>query len=88
MLGKAEKKTMEFTKDMGTVEVQNFDFKVPAGCLCLAKMSLKFMIAGKTGWQEVVRKTMNPSCIIGAFITPGVYEQDSRKRWIQIVKFE
>lgn len=88
LLGNAERQNVKVNLGMEKLEAQNFNFKIPGGCLCLTTMSLTYSIAGKSGWKDVGSKKHNPSCIIGAFITPGAYQQDSRIRWLAMVKFE
>lgn len=88
VLGTAEVESVDFTLANDTLDAQLFKFRVPGGCLCLLKMTLKFAVAGKTGFKKLGSNKVNPSCIIGALITPGVYEQDSRKRWLEMIKFD
>jgi len=85
---KTESQGLEMTKYMELLAAHTFTFEVPDGCLCIVSMSLRFFNAGTTGWIPLYDKKINPSCICGALVTPGTYQQDKRKRWVDMVRFE
>ncbi|WP_139298303.1 hypothetical protein [Pedobacter hartonius] len=81
---------LEMTKYMKVLEPHRFTFEVPGGCLCIVSMSLKFFNAGTIGWIPLHDKKINPSCICGALITPGTYQQGKLsvgRKWSDLNNF-
>ena len=88
VLGKSESQSLDVTRHTKTLAAHTFSFNVPTGCLCIATLSLRYSIAGKSGWKAITNTEFNPSCICGALITPGTYQQDERTRWEDMVRFD
>lgn len=75
-------------KNMKTVPAQTFSFDLPAGCLCLVRMSLEFFVAGKSTWKHVTAANANPSTICAAVITPGVLKKAEPRYWLSRENFK
>jgi hypothetical protein len=81
-------KTVVITKDKDRLMAQAFQFEVPSGCFCITSLFLEYAAAGKNGWEVINNKELNPGCICGALITPGLYQQQSKRTWLDMVSFD
>lgn len=81
-------KTVVITMDKARLPKQNFQFQVPAGCLCITSLFLEYAAAGKNGWEVLNHKKLNPGRICDAVITPGTYQQQGKRTWFDMVSFD
>jgi hypothetical protein len=81
-------KTVVVTKDKDRLLGQDFQFEVPAGCLCITSLFMEYAAAGKNGWEVLNNKKLNPGCICATVIRPGSYQQQDKRTWIAMVSFD
>lgn len=83
-----EVKTAEIAMNKDRLPWQEFQFEVPAGCLCLTSIFLEYAAVGKNGWEVLNNYRLNPGCICDAVITPGNYQNQGKRTWVDMVSFD
>lgn len=83
-----EVKTVEIAMNKDRLPWQEFQFEVPAGCLCITSIFLEYATAGKNGWEVLNNYRLNPGSICGAIITPGAYQNKGKRTWVDMVSFD
>jgi len=63
------------------IESHSIEFEVPDGCLCITGITLHYYLTDRFGKNRVNDKTLNPSGICGAIITPGELKEEQKLRW-------
>lgn len=85
-LDSAEYQSIMTDKSATTLEERNFKFPVPAGCLCIVTLFLKYF----TPYMDFLRiantKKFSPAAICGSFIAPGDFIDNGEYKWCQMDK--
>lgn len=68
------------------MKAQEFKFAVPAGCLCIVTLFLKYFTIYKDFLNIVNTKAFSPAAICGAFVTPGDFVDRGEYKWAPMDK--
>jgi len=66
------------------IESKSFEFEVPDGCLCIVGITIQYYLTDRYGTNRVNSKTLNPSGICGAILTPGEFKEEQGLYWTTI----
>ena len=83
----ADSQLVVFNRSQVYLEMQEFVFNIPQGCLCIVSTFLKYASDQKDYWISVNDKNFNPGSIIKAYITSGLYEKNDNRIWITMKQF-
>lgn len=85
-LDNLEYQSIMTNKSADTLEAQDFKFPVPAGCLCIVTLFLKYFTPYMDFLRIVNTKKFSPAAICGSFITPGDFIDNGEYKWCQMDK--
>lgn len=64
------------------LEINDFNFALPAGCLCIVTTSLIYLSSLKKSAKRLTNLEFNPSSISAAVITSGQFKRSEEFDWI------
>lgn len=77
----SENQTVTIKKTEPSVGPFKLSFEVPAACLCIVTMFLRYYRTGRDDWKLINSKKFNPGCIQKAVYTAGKCMEDERRKW-------
>jgi hypothetical protein len=78
------RKDLMIEKEESKLDVENFNFTVPAGCLCIVTTSLVFLSGSVASGRALSGLKLNPSSISAAVITAGTFSKTEEFPWIEM----
>lgn len=75
--------TFEVNSQQELIDSQNFGFNIPDGCLCIVGITLHYYKNDRFGKNRLNNKTLNPSGICGAILTPGEFKNEKELGWTE-----
>jgi hypothetical protein len=85
-----DRKSLIINKKKQILSPPEFVFEVPDGCLCVVSMFLLYFNIRNNYRVVINNKKFSPAAICGAVITPGAFNENSKRFWIDMIslKFE
>ncbi|MET1054439.1 MAG: hypothetical protein ABWY16_03960 [Pedobacter sp.] len=83
---KAEVQSITVEHDEKVISPHAFQYKVPAGCLCVVSIFLNYSTINEAGWKLLKDKNFSPATICGALVSPGSYKKGDNHRWTKMDK--